>query len=45
MDSTTDAPVILTEEYAERMAYATMEAIAEVAGLPKKSEDTPESEE
>ena len=37
MDSRTDAPVILTEEYAEIVGYATMEAIADVAGLKKKS--------
>lgn len=37
MDSRTDAPVILQEDYAKRMAYATMEGIAEVAGLKKKA--------
>lgn len=36
MDSTVDAPVILTEEYARKVAYATMEAVAQVAGLQKK---------
>ena len=36
MDSKTDAPVILTEEYAKAVGYATMEAIAKVAGLKKK---------
>ena len=36
MDSKTDIPVILTEEYAKAMAYATMEGIAQVAGLKKK---------
>jgi N-acetylmuramoyl-L-alanine amidase len=36
MDSSTDAPVILTEEYAKAVGYATMEAIAKVAGLKKK---------
>lgn len=36
MDSKVDAPVILTEEYAKAVAYATMEAIASVAGLKKK---------
>lgn len=35
MDSTTDVPVILTEEYAKKMAYATMEGIAKAAGLEK----------
>ena len=36
MDSKTDAPVILTEEYAKAVGYATMEAIAKVANLKKK---------
>ena len=36
MDSVTDIPVILTESYAKAMAYATMEGIAQVAGLKKK---------
>ena len=39
MDSKTDAPVILTDGYAKKVAYATMEAIAQVAGLEK---DEPE---
>ena len=38
MDSTTDVPVILSEEYAKAMGYATMEGIANVAGLKKKAE-------
>lgn len=38
MDSKTDAPVILTEEYAQKVARATVEAIARVAGLEKKKE-------
>lgn len=33
MDSTADAPVILTEEYAKKAGYATARAIARVAGL------------
>ena len=37
MDSKTDAPVILTEAYSKLVAYATMEAIAKVAGLVKKT--------
>ena len=38
MDSTVDAPVIVTEEYARAMAKATMEGIARVAGLtPNKT--------
>lgn len=36
MDSKTDAPVILTDEYSKLVAYATMEGIAQVAGLVKK---------
>lgn len=36
MDSTVDAPVILSDDYAKRMGYATMEAIAKQAGLKKK---------
>lgn len=35
MDSRTDAPVILTDEYARSVASATMDAIAQVAGLEK----------
>lgn len=37
MDSKTDAPVILQDEYSKKMAYATMEAIAKVVGLKKKA--------
>ena len=37
MDSKTDAPVILTDAYAKLVGYATMEGIAKVAGLKKKS--------
>lgn len=37
MDSKTDAPIILTEDYAKKVAYATMEGIARVAGLKKKA--------
>lgn len=36
MNSTVDAPVILTDAYAKKVAYATMEAVANVAGLKKK---------
>lgn len=36
MDSAVDAPVILDEAYAKKVAYATMEGIAQVAGLAKK---------
>lgn len=35
MDSKTDVPVILTEAYAKKVGYATMEGIAKVAGLTK----------
>lgn len=38
MDSKTDAPVILTEAYAKLVAYATMDGIAQAAGLRKKKE-------
>ena len=37
MDSSTDVPVILTDGYAKAMAVATMEAIAQKAGLEKKA--------
>lgn len=37
MDSKTDAPVILTDAYAKLVGYATMEGIAQVAGLKKKT--------
>lgn len=36
MDSKLDAPVILQEHYAKKMAYATMDAVAKVGGLKKK---------
>ena len=39
MDSTTDVPVILSEEYAKNMGYATMEGIAAAAGLKKKPQE------
>lgn len=44
MDSTTDAPVILTESYARAMGYATMEAIAKIAGLKKNEKTNAEKE-
>lgn len=37
MDSATDAPVILQEEYSVKVGIATMEAVAKVAGLQKKA--------
>lgn len=36
MDSAVDAPVILTEDYAKKVAYATVEAVAKVADLKKR---------
>lgn len=45
MDSTVDAPIILQDEYSKKMAYATMDAIAKVAGLKKKETAAPEKEE
>ena len=36
MDSLSDVEVMLSEDYAKRMAYATMEGIAKIAGLKKK---------
>ncbi len=39
MDSTADAPVILTEAFAEQCAGAIVEVIARRAGLVKKSQD------
>lgn len=38
MDSAEDYKVILQDEYSKLMAYATMEGIAKVAGLKKKSD-------
>lgn len=35
MDSKVDAPIILTEAYAKKVGYATMEAIAQTKGLKK----------
>lgn len=40
MDSVTDAPIIVTEAYSKLVAYATMEGIAQVAGLKKKAAAT-----
>ncbi len=37
MDSAIDVPVILEDAYAKKVAYATMEGIAKVAGLKKKA--------
>lgn len=43
MDSSTDAPVILTEAYSKLVGYATMEGIAKVAGLKKKKKTSTSS--
>lgn len=50
MDSKTDYPIIITEAHAKLAGYATMEGIANIAGLQKKKaapapvpEDTPDS--
>lgn len=40
MDSTVDAPVILQDRYSKLVANATMEGIAKVAGLKKKTQET-----
>ena len=45
MDSTVDVPVILTDDYAKKVAYATMEGIAKVAGLKKRLVDTSYTQE
>lgn len=44
MDSVTDVPIILTEEFAKAQAYATMEGIAKIAGLKKKQTEPNEPE-
>lgn len=44
MDSRADAPVILTDSYAKKMAYATMEGVAKYAGLKKKAKPAPEKD-
>lgn len=44
MDSKTDAQVIVTKEYSEKVAIATMDGIAKVAGLTKKSVEEKEPE-
>ena len=37
MDSRTDYPIISTDSYAKQVAYAAMEAVAQVAGLRKRT--------
>lgn len=44
MDSKKDTPVIVTEAYSKAVGYATMEAIAQVAGL-KKTAPEPQAKE
>ena len=44
MDSKVDYPIISTEDYAKKVGYATMEAIAQAAGLKKKT-DTDDNKE
>ena len=44
MDSRTDVPVILDEAYSKLVAYATMEGVAKVAGLKKKTVTEPTSD-
>lgn len=39
MNSTTDAPVILTDAYSKLVGYATMEGIAKAAGLRKEQQN------
>lgn len=41
MDSQTDVPIILTDAYAMAMARATMEGIAQVAGLKPDAQELP----
>lgn len=38
MDSSTDAPVILTEDYAQKVGQATLHAVAELQGLSKRDD-------
>ena len=45
MDSRVDVPVILDEAYSKLVAYATMEGIAKVAGLKKRSQANQPKEE
>ncbi len=42
MDSATDVPIILSEEFAEKNAQAIAEGIADFAGLKKKPEQKPQ---
>lgn len=44
MDSSYDAPIILTDSYAKKVAYGTMEGIAKAAGLKKKPAPAPQPE-
>ena len=37
MDSSVDAPIIMTDDYARKVAYATMAAVAKLAGLEQQA--------
>lgn len=43
MDSTTDVPIILSEDFAEKAATAYVETLAKIGGLTKKPTDTTEA--
>ena len=45
MDSTTDTPIILSEDFAEKAAAACAEVLVSYGGLVKKSQTTVKSEE
>lgn len=45
MDSTVDAPIILTEEFARKAGVATAQAVAKVKGLVRKETEGEEEEE
>ena len=44
MDSKTDVPIILTEDYANKCAKAIVEVIVAKGGLTKKQVETPKVE-
>jgi cell division protein FtsB len=43
MDSTTDVPIILTEDFADKAATAYVETLAKIGGLTKKVTDATET--
>ena len=45
MDSSTDVPIILTDEYAEKVATACVEVLADKGGLTKKVVEAPKPTE